>query len=192
MNKYHPYLNEKIWKINNSNKLSCELKKSMLKFLFAFNVFESEFFEEPKYDESGKKEITPVRERIIKLQEFCKDFPMKYLESFQSYFSSIYIENNAWTDRFKTLRKDEYNKNGYDDEEMGYLYDFLTLPIDDAKNKKFGVKRALLLSYKFRNNLFHGEKDIRNLEKYKEDFEEIASFLIKLMDYLNSVDANVF
>ena len=66
------------------------------------------------------------------------------------------------------LCKSDDNIFGFENYEMDYLYDFFSNPID--KNKEYAIKNGLLLCYKFRNNLFHGKKDIYALEKYNEDF----------------------
>ena len=49
MCKYHPELIKKLNLIKETNRLDPKLKGSVLKFLFVFNVFESEFFKEPKW-----------------------------------------------------------------------------------------------------------------------------------------------
>ena len=195
MTYYHPSLTLKINTIKCINRIKPKVKDVILQFLFTFNVFESEFFKEQKCDDSKSGEKTDfrlVRERVDEIQSLCNadNYPLDLLENFQSHFSSVYIENNSWTERFRSLEKSESNKRGYDDKKMGYLYDFLTEPL--AKNKKYAIKNALTISYTVRNNLFHGQKDIHELEKYEDDFKEIVEFLISLMKYLNKINANEF
>ena len=190
MNDYHPYLTLKINLIKHSNALTQMTKDSILMFLLAFNVFESEYFKEPKMNESKKSRIS-VKERILKIQDLCneKDYPIDLIENFHSHFSVVYIEKK-WNQRFSSLCKSDDNIFGFENYEMDYLYDFFANPID--KNKEYAIKNGLLLCYKFTNNLFHGKKDIYALEKYNEDFKIIADFLISLMRYLNSIGTERF
>ena len=195
MSDLHPYLDLKIKLIKDTEKLDPKLKTIVLKFLFTFNVFESEFFKEPKWFDSEnntKREHKEVRERIDEMQTLCYEtnFPVEKLSSFQSHFSSLYLEGKVHTFRFESLRLSENNKNGFTQTQMDFIEKFLTTPLD--KNKRFAVKNALTLSYKFRNNLFHGKKDIGQLCEYKEDFEEITNFLISLMIYFKEINAEDF
>lgn len=73
---------------------------------------------------------------------------------------------------------------------MKNMYSFLNGPLE--RNKKYAIKNALTLSYTFRNNLFHGQKDIRDLEVYEDDFEEITDFIVSLMKYLDEINADEF
>ena len=191
----HPMLPLKLKIIKSTDKMDSEVKNIILKFLFTFNVFESEFFKEPKWDESHdkpQKDYKEVWERINDMQNTCyeNNFPIEQLNRFQSHFSSIYLDGKVHTFRFESLRQTEYNKNGFTDKQMKHIEDFLTIPLE--RNKRFAVKNALTLSYKFRNNLFHGKKDISELCEYKEDFEEITNFLISLMNYFNEINAEDF
>jgi len=195
MNKFHPYLEAEIYLLKKANELNTDLKDIVLKFLFVFNVFESNFFEEPKYEnsENGEKLKTKsVSQRSYEIQELCKDknYPLDFLKCFQTHFKSVYIKNNEVTYRFESLRKSEDNPNGYDDKNMRHIKTFLIKPLED--NKDYAIRNALSLSYRFRNNLFHGKKSLEFLQDYKNDFEVITTFLIKLMKYLNEIDADMF
>ena len=192
MNKFHPYLDAEIYLLRKTDELDQDLKNIVLKFLFVFNIFESNFFEEPKYEntENGKKIKTKsVSQRSYEIQEFCEDknYPLEFLKRFQSHFKKVYDEK---IERFESLRKAEDNPNGYDDKNMRHIEDFLIQSLEN--NKKYALRNALSLSYRFRNNLFHGQKRLDFLQEYKNDFEAITNFLINLMKYLNEIDANVF
>lgn len=191
----HPMLPLKLKIIKSTEKMDSEIKNTVLKFLFSFNVFESEFFKEPKWDESQdkpQKDYKEVWERINDMQNICyeNNFPIEKLKRFQSHFSSVYLDGKVHTFRFESLRQSEYNKNGFSDIQMNHIEDFLSKPLE--KNKRFAVKNALVLSYKFRNNLFHGKKDIGELREYKEDFEEITEFLMALMNFFQEINADNF
>ena len=66
----------------------------------------------------------------------------------------------------------------------------MTQPLEN--NLKYAIQNALTLSYVFRNNLFHGKKDITDLKKYEKDFIVISDFIISLMEYFDETNANVF
>lgn len=195
MPKYHPSLTLKINVMKDANRFKPKFKDVVLHFLFTFNIFESEFFKEPKWDDSksgSKPEFKSVRERINEIQDLCNknNYNLDFLENFQTHFSSIYIEDKKWTERFRSLEKSNFNKNGYEDWEMNYLYEFLTQSL--SKTRRYAIKNALILSYTFRNNLFHGKKDIIELEVYEDDFKAITELLISLMKYLDEINANEF
>lgn len=206
----HPFLGPKLLaidEITTSNKKQTdtdnnkqnEFKDTLLKFLLTFNVFESEFFEEPKYFESNDKDKKPVWKR-------CKDIQKTYnkiirdntyqstlsnnLKKFQHHFRSVYIdEDGNRTFRFASLQENkEISKKGYSEQNMKYIETFLKSKYEN----EHAVENALSLCYKFRNNLFHGEKSILYLEKYNEDFNAITKFLISLMKYLAENNADKF
>ena len=126
------------------------------------------------------------------MQQLCYEtnFPIEKLQRFQSHFATIYLDGKVHTYRFESLRLSENNKEGFSDVQMIHTENFLITPLE--RNKKFAIKEALILSYKFRNNLFHGKKDISQLSEYKEDFEEITIFLLALMNYFNEINAEKF
>lgn len=208
MSEFHPSINEKIYITENVDNADDELKNVVIQFLFAFNVFESEFFKEPKWDDSkevDKSEYKTVRERSKEIQELCNTNNflqnlalMNSLKKFKTHFCNIYIKKNVYnndytknyTERFNSFKKDDNNKNGFEEWDMKHLYFFLSNPLE--KEKEYAIQNALMLSYKFRNNMFHGSKDITMLEQYKYDFKEISNFLISLIIYLRDTNAKDF
>lgn len=195
MSAFHPYLTLKLNVMKDVKKLNSELKDVILKFLFTFNIFESEFFEEPKSDDSEsnkKSEYKRVSQRENEIQNICNEnnYPVSILEKFQSHFCEVYLDNNEWSDRFRSLKYSNHNKNGFNENDMEHIYDFLNCSLEN--NKRFAIKNALMISYKFRNNLFHGNKEIQDLKDFKDDFIEITNFLILLMEYLDKIEAKQF
>ena len=202
MSNYHPYLGPKIMAIKDISTINNEetdIKDSLLKFLLSFNVFESEFFKEPKYFESNDNDKIPVWKRCKEIQSFYNENRinnasstnlLNQLKEVKRHFKSIYIdENGNRTFRFNSLQENkEENKKGYSEQNMEYIERFLKAKYEN----EHAIENALSLSYKFRNNLFHGEKDIRYLDTYKEDFNVIRRFLISLMKYLNENGAEQF
>ena len=144
MSEFHPYLIQKINVMtSDSEKLDLKLKNNVLKFLLAFNIFESEFFREPKWDDQGdnnKSEYKHVWQRINAIQDLCNanNYSLVLLKKFQEHFAEVYIENTAWTDRFRSLEKNSFNKNGYDEEKMKHMYIFLTNPLENGK--RYAIK----------------------------------------------------
>lgn len=177
MSQNRPNLQIKIDTLNLVYKLNPKLKDVVLRFLFVFNIFESEFFEE--------KNDKCVSERIEDIENFCneKHLLLDELKSFHSHFKTIYIDNKDGKERFDTLCEFLGNKK------KEYLKYFLEHTLDDKKNKEHSLKNALTLSYRFRNNLYHGTKDLTYLGDYKDDFEVITKFLKELMKHLDNNNA---
>lgn len=206
MSENHNSLSEKLYLLEKSeeniSKIDETLKNIILDFLFAFNVFESEFFEEPKYENSNNGKRNPkgksVRQRRKAMQRFCNKNSyfsnselLKKLSRFQLHFKKIYFdENDKGTIRYNSLLKSENNITGCYSNDHEDIRKFLTNPLEN--NKKYAVMDALLISYVFRNNLFHGEKNLLYLNDYKEDFRVITKFLIALMKFFRDMDADVF
>ena len=197
MSDNHPDIISRIRLIRNTNNLESEFKDIVLKFLFTFNLFESFFFEEPKwYDsKSGNAPKITVKDRINAMQEHCNlnnynITSIKNLKRFQLHFSTVYKDTNGWTERFNSLGISDTNRTGLSKSKIIHLKNFLTQPLEN--NLKYAIQNALILSYVFRNNLFHGKKDITDLKNYEKDFIVISDFIISLMEYFNETNANVF
>ena len=105
MQENHPYLTLKINVMKDANRFKPKFKDIVLQFLFAFNIFESEFFEEPKWFDTNDETKKTVRNRIDEIQNLCNEnnYPLELLEKFQSHFLSIYIEDKVCTERFNSL-----------------------------------------------------------------------------------------
>ena len=197
MSDNHPDIISRIRLIRNTNNLESEFKDIVLKFLFTFNLFESFFFEEPKWYDSknGNAPKITVKDRINAMQEHCNlnnynITSIKNLKRFQLHFATVYKDTNGWTERFNSLGISGTNKTGLSKSKIIHLKNFLTQPLEN--NLKYAIQNALTLSYVFRNNLFHGKKDITDLKKYEKDFIVISDFIISLMEYFDETNANVF
>lgn len=202
MNEYHILLTEKINLLDNPEEQLAEFdvsfKDIVLNFLFTFNVFESEFFEEPKFGDSNKQnnKTKTVRDRRKAMQVFCNNNYIENLEllkrskSLHSHFKSIYFENGNSTARFISIKRSKENKTGCIPKDHEIIEKFLTNPLE--RNTKYAIQDAILISYIFRNNLFHGEKNLMYLKNYQKEFQVITKFVISLMKFFRDTNASDF
>ena len=95
----------------------------------------------------------------------------EYQDIFE-YFYDRYKNNDA---KFNALRLHEPQKN--------LVKKVLNDEFMDKNNK---LKFIMSIIYRYRNNLFHGEKDMRYIRFQKENFEKTNEFLMYFIDTCRS------
>lgn len=177
-------------------------KNTLLEFYLIFNIFECFFFKEPRYrDDSDKDEnYLTVRQRCKAIQEYCtknnyipqisKNVPQRNeiidVSKFQEHFCGVYIEDDDWTSRGRSLKKSESNPNGFDEQGLKYVHNFLIGHLNNQNTYEHAIQNALSICYCFRNNTFHGSKELNELMDYDEDFKIISAFMKNLMYFLEA------
>ena len=153
-----------------NSSLSSDEQHQLVVFLLIFNVFEARLFK----DGRGVSKL---------LRNICNDIanePWFRIGDFQDYADFLkkrYVANGTMTVNFSRLKL------------SGSASDVST-DRGNAKavllGKELSTDKVLLcyfcIAYRFRNNLFHGNKDVLGLNAYYDCFSEIVTFMVSIMD----------
>jgi len=108
-------------------------------------------------------------EAALRLQNFnLNDF-----DAHLAYFKNRYIQNGQVNNRFANLN---FRRNDRED----FVKDVLLGTITSEHEV---ILALTIIVSRFRNNLFHGIKEIQLIDRQNENFHIANSFLTKLMDY---------
>lgn len=124
------------------------------------------FFEHAYFDSNFK---------IQKLQVLMNDFNTFDLKIFQpqlNYFIDRYVQNGEFTSRFIRL-----NLRPRDKQEL-----VEAVLLGNAQNPNDVIMAIIIIIFRFRNNLFHGLKDLGLMDQQSDNFKNANDFLIKFMD----------
>lgn len=141
---------------------------SVKNFALFWNIFESSMCNK----EAG---VLSIEKAVIKL--FKRD--LLRLEDFNEYlcyFQDRYIEKDEPNENFIGLN---FKSRGNEVHAKIIVTKVLKGELQDNNNI---VQALLFIIYRFRNNLFHGEKDIRNLKLQEENFKIANRLLAKIID----------
>lgn len=89
------------------------------------------------------------------------------------YWKARYIENGEETNKFKHLRLS-------DKRQVDLLLSTLSSEKPTFRDK---LESCLLIVYRYRNNMFHGMKDVRMLNHQKQNFITATSLLQKVLPF---------
>jgi hypothetical protein len=151
------------------SKMTPEDQRVVFTFLMYFNIFEATFFKDDrKY----------VRDRLLSLNNALSNkdwFSIGKFDSFAKHFAKRYDSD--------TLEgKNRYDGLHLSSDDYPILLSAITaVSINGCHHEKI-LYFYLTIAYKFRNNLFHGEKNVEDLEKYREAFTYINQLLSQLMN----------
>jgi len=160
-------------------QMTCRDIIAVLQFLMYFNVFESTFFDDNKYSQiNGNRK--QVYERLENLNDaIYKKVNVCDYDFFAEHFSRRYSRTRMGNDMFCDLnlcykistevREAIFNVVNYHSYSDKLIYYYLEI------------------CYKYRNNLFHGDKEIEGIGQYYNEFCCINNFMSKLMNDLTKV-----
>ena len=155
---------------NIEKEFDSSLRLTLLKFVMLFNVFEHN---ELKNEIGNKQNLSELSKKYNEIKKIDK----KIIKDFLDFFTIRYIKNGELTDDFNNLFRD-FEKC---DDEISLLKSY-TGKIDDYQNLMF---LSLRISYRFRDNLYHGNKVLSTLSENKECFEKINVFLFSVLKQLH-------
>ena len=159
-------MNQEKWVEQNfCSKLSKETMKMLFNFQVIWHIFEKEVFN----TNFQKSEINQLS--ILLSKKIDENDLEKIINNISSYFLYRYGEKNHINCSFSTFNF--YEKDIKYDE---YINCF------SSSNSSDKVKVLLWISYRVRNNWFHGIKCIEELDNQKLLFSTINSFLILCID----------
>lgn len=107
---------------------------------------------------------TQILTRQLNLQEF---------QNTLDYFKNRYVENGSTNQRFGFLH---FRPNDRED----FVRQVLLGNITDTHQIVLAIT---IIVYRFRNNLFHGMKDIRVIDQQRDNFQHANSFLTTLLNH---------
>lgn len=94
-------------------------------------------------------------------------FPQSDLDTAIDYWSTRYISSNNTNEKFRKLRvKGQENINLVKNTLLGH-----------EVSKTNQIHAILIIIYRLRNNMFHGMKDLKELEKQQNNFDHASTFL---------------
>jgi len=134
--------------------------KPVLDFALMWNLFESKF--------CNRDANVGCLERIS--TEYVTLINDDIVNDCIEYFSNRYIRNNELNTTFNSVK--------IPPSKFELVKSVLIGQTADKKNK---IEIILLIAYRFRNNLFHGEKELRKLSSQAENFEKLNRFLATLL-----------
>jgi len=140
----------------------------VLKFLMYFNIFENTFFED-----NGKKVYKKLELlNIVLNKEHWLD--IKKFNFFAEHFANRFDEQSTGSAR-------RYDGLKFHPNDKNHLLPALKAVFTQGEYDNKLLYYYLTIAYKYRNNLFHGEKAVEDLRQYREEFECINEFLSQLM-----------
>lgn len=151
------FLNSKL-----SHNINRDRITNILDFALLWNLFELKFFN--KYF------------KITKIDWFIRKYTWNIspdiLDETYNYFQERYFENWNFSNNFNNLCNDEESQ------------DFIFNSFTNNENK---IKTIILIIARLRNNLFHWEKDVWNIEAQEENFWIANKFLMDLLNIFNNL-----
>lgn len=146
------YLIDEISNVRDNRYL--DLQRTLIRFVCYFNLFEC-FISERN-----------IQHWFMFHKRFYVDDPI--LDECFNFFKKRYITAGNTNKDFSDLCK---NLSSSQKEEI------INTLGNNLKNDKDKLYTLLSISYYFRNNLYHGYKDLSKLEQYKECFDNIVKFI---------------
>lgn len=154
--------------IQKNIRRSAQLESNTLEAVSDFTLMWSIFEASEAYDENVVDQIRVLSKRV------ARDMPSDAIDSQLSYWSKRYI-----------------HENGEPTEHFHYLYfrdaSQIEKTLDVLKNKKTSfedkIEVCLLIVYRYRNNLFHGIKDVTLLNSQVENLRNAIELLQIIMPY---------
>lgn len=104
-----------------------------------------------------------------------KKFNLADFQEHIDYFKNRYIENGSVNNRFANLN---FRANDRDNLVKEVL-------LGNVTTEQETVLSLTIIVYRYRNNLFHGIKDMQVIDQQNENFRIANDFLTKLMNYFN-------
>ena len=156
---------------------SIKIEQGQLDAVSDFTLMWALFEASESEEESNMfSKIKGVSEKVVKkLKHSCSldDF-LYFLDKPLNYWSKRYIRDDEHSDRYEHL--------GLNDEAIRVVLPVLKGKDDNPAHK---ICACLYIVYRYRNNLFHGNKDITLLEDQTENLNNASELLQEIMRVSN-------
>lgn len=153
-----------------NTSLSPEAQDQLVVFLLVFNVFEARLFKNGKGVSNLLKKIS---EDVVKERWFCDEIFKEYL----IFFKERYVVEENVNKAFYLLRLSGEKNNVSNDKGNA-----MAVILGQEKGSGNVLRCCLCIAYRFRNNLFHGEKEVLGLDAYYDCFDKIVKFIVLLLE----------
>ena len=148
-------------------------------FMFIWPVFEEEIFnsfavlnnKKPKSD-STKKDLATVT------NEFKNQYKASDFDNMAKRFHSRYKDCN---ERYEALI--DYKRVNT----IAIIEMILYMDYENITNSYEKLYLLFFVTYRYRNNIFHGNKNILSWPDYKEQIRDCITFMIKIIDINNLI-----
>lgn len=147
---------------NNATNLNRDEITVVTDFSLLWNLFESVL---------GERGINKHQLSVIALTTNRKSYGVNFYEPFLTYFRRRYVVNNNTNDLFEGLL---FRQN--DNSEL-----VRNVLIGSEQRADKIIEAILIIIYRFRNNLFHGEKELHNIHTQYENFKQANCFLMSVL-----------
>ncbi len=151
---------------NHSETFSYEELKPIMGFPLLWNLFESELCSRnANYDC-----LNSISNR------FSTNLSNDTIAECVEYFKDRYVQNGVLNSLFSSVNVPQ-NK-------MDIINDVF---IEDTTEKTRKIEALLIIAYRFRNNFFHGEKELRNLNSQRNNFMLLNKFISSIIEIKKEV-----
>ena len=134
--------------------------KNIRDFSLIWNVFENKICE-------NSFSISRFEQKILN-----KNINSNLFQGHLSYFKNRYVQDDNFTPRFTHLNFRERDRKD--------LVEKILLGTDTDSNNT--ILALMIIIYRYRNNLFHGIKNMHQIDQQKQNFEVANNFLKILID----------
>lgn len=167
-----------------SEKIDADKSQHGISFLLFWSLLEGKFMKNKKKKSLNPEYLTELSKKVVSF------VPEEVIEGTSKFFSGIYFPNLQEDQRFKKLRLETSVKQFLANQsDESFVKSTLTSPQASKIDKLLSI---LLVTGRFRNNLFHGLKSPTVLDKFSREFYAINEFLKCIIQPVlkNSIESN--
>lgn len=140
-------------------------------FTILWNLFERFFCDK-------EASLSRIQQNLTDLKEKGYTLPLKSFDVPFNYFRQRYITNKKTNSIFEKLDfRDTKTDKTFKQSLKNFLEGEITVDYDK-------LSALLIITSRFRNNLFHGSKNIARISEQEESFAQLNNVLMSLLDFL--------
>ncbi len=158
-------MTEKYWL--ERNRFYYQIDEARLQSIFYFSLIWN-IYEKKLCNKYGIFKVHPNEHS----QKYSEKIDSDILNTVFAYFKNRYVSNGKPTEHYISF---EFKSESIKSEVFEYLNS--ENPVNEQK-----LKSLLLIAFRLRNNLFHGEKEVERLYEQNENFSQINFLLMNLID----------
>lgn len=145
--------------------------ESVKNFALFWNIFEKYFC-----DKSAN--LNKIKSEIYSLSDKGFELPDKISLEYYPYFKQKYLTEKLTNERFERL---EFRNTKSD---IGFKNLLKHILENEKSLKKEKILACFIIIYRFRNNLFHGTKNIASIDEQNENFIYANNIIMEFLTFL--------